>query len=293
MDTSSTNQSGQITPAVEPQPAITESMGQPAPSGWSASCEYFIKQFFGNRYIWLIFGCAVYLNGQLTFLQWSTARHGAEQFDTLELMSHLLVIIELAVLGQLMLMLGSTGQAIRHWREHYSQARFPYFAHACAAQLTAACLMLIQLLLLLYPHSYPQLLAEGINVPLMLMQRSFLIFLALCFSYNLGLLIRFYTRLPWQLCALVTAAVQLTLGYTVTIFSLRYDALVRLNSVFYYNELSHYIPAFPRLQHANLFHNIQMPYYGYYSLAVVVASLFLTALWLPRAIALGNRETKV
>ena len=263
------------------------------PPSWTAACEAFIKQLLANRFIWLVFFCALYVNAQLTYIQWATARHGAQQFDTLDLMSHLLVVIELATLACLMIGFAAAGHAAARWYKRFPKARFPYFAYAVAIQLVAALVMLVQLVFLLYPHNYPQLRAEGINIPLMLLQRALLIYLALSISTQLAWLVRMYTRLPWVPGAFFILAVQSGIGYGTTLLSLKHDALVRLNSVFYHGYLWRYLPQFPNLQHTNLFHNIQMPYLGAYIGIGLMASLILTALWLPRAAFVSRRETLV
>lgn len=243
-----------------------------------------------NRYAWLLFCCALYINAQLTYIQWSTGRQGTEQFDTLELMSHLIAVMEAAALGITMLFISAAGPVVKRWGVEHPAAPFPYFAYAVAVQLSAAFFMLLHMLLLMFPHSYPQLRTEGIYIPVMLLQRVILIMIAISVSANFGWLLRFYTRIPWKATALAVMLAQLALGYGTTVLSLRYPVLVRLNSIFYYNELWRYIPNFPNLQHANLFHNIQLPYYAYYLSSGLLLVLLFTVLWLPRAARLGLRE---
>ena len=51
-----------------------------------------------NRFIWLVLFAALYLIGQLSYVQWQTGTAGHPRFDTLDLMSLIMVIIEIALL---------------------------------------------------------------------------------------------------------------------------------------------------------------------------------------------------
>jgi hypothetical protein len=254
-----------------------------SPPKWAAVCETFVKQMLANRYLWLVFGCALYVNAQLTFIQWSTARHGAEQFDTLELMAHLLVVIESATVLISMLLLGAARAVVAGWQECYPSVKFPYLAYSCAIQIVIALHVLVQVVLLMYPHNYPQLRAEGIIIPLMLLQRAVLIYLVLTISLQIGWISRFYLRVPWSIAAICLLLAQVAFGYTITLQSLSRGYLTRLNSVFYYGYLPRYLPDFPDLRQANLFHNIQQPYFGAYLLIGISTAVILCGLWLPRA----------
>jgi hypothetical protein len=246
-----------------------------------------------NRFIWLVCALALYLIGQLSFVQWQTGRQlGMPRFDTLDLMSLLMVIVEGALLLSALLLALGTPQARRSWYARHASQPFSFVAAGVGGALILVLLLVIMLAPILLLHSYPELAAEAqVHIPLMMLQRSTLILSAVLAAYNLVLLLRHMARLPWWLSGMIGAAAYLGLGYYITYTSYQSSSLERLNYVFYFNHLWEYFDWFPRLQLSAEFHNIQMPYYAYYLSAAAAAALVLMLLWMPGASQRSARET--
>jgi len=246
-----------------------------------------------NRFIWLVCALALYLIAQLSFVQWQTGRQlGMPRFDTLDLMSLLMAIVEGALLlGALLLALG-TPQVRRSWYARYPQQPFSYVAAGVGGALIIVLLLVIMLVPVLVLHSYPELAeAAQVHIPLMMLQRATLVLSAILAAYNLILLLRHMARLPWWLAGAIGVIAYGGLGYYITFRSYQGNNLERLNYVFYYNHLWEYFDWFPKLQLSAEFHNIQMPYYAYYLGAATAAALILMLLWMPSASNQSARES--
>lgn len=245
-----------------------------------------------NRFLWLVCALALYLIAQLSFLQWQTGTQlGMPRFDTLDLMSLLMAIIEGALLLCALLLALGTPQARRSWRARHPQQPFSLVAAGVGGALILVLLLLIMLAPVLALHTYPDLAAEAqVRIPLMMLQRAMLVLCAVLIGYNFILLLRHMLRLPWWLAGILGLAAYWGLGYYVTYVSFHGRALERLNYVFYYNHLWQYFDWIPNLQLSAEFHNIQMPYYAYYLGAGAVAALVLMLLWIPSASILSARE---
>lgn len=244
-----------------------------------------------NRFIWLALILALYLIAQLSFVQWHTGTNlGTPRFDTMDLMAILLVIIEGCLLAcALLLVVGTPGTRMA-WYRRYPAVRFSYVASGIGGILILILLQSILLLPVLFLHRYPDLQLEGINIPLMLLQRSLLTGCVLSLSYSVMLLSRHVLRLPWWLAGIFGAVVQMIAGWSCTYLSFTNSVFIRLNDVFFYNQLWKYIDRFPRLDSKTIFHKIEMPYFGYYLGVGVIAALFALILWLPRASTLSSRD---
>ena len=247
-----------------------------------------------NRFIWLVYALALYVLFQLSFIQWQSGtvfKH--ERFDTLQLAAHLMVTVEAALLLCAVLLAAGTPRVRQTWYGRFPESRFNYAASGLAADLCLVLLLALLLLPLLAAHSYPQLVEQGYNMPLMFMQRSVMLVFVLLTSFNVMQLLVLYLRLPWWLAAAGGACVHLLLGYAVTYFSFTTETLRRLNDVFYYNQLWQFIDVFPKLAREEVFANMQSggyAYFTYYSLAAIGMWLITTLLWLPRAAMATSRE---
>jgi len=238
-----------------------------------------------NRWLWLIFALGLYALLHLSYLQWhSSTALQVPQFDTLELMALLMAVIEATLLLAALVLACATPATRTAWYRRHPHIRFSYIASGISG---AAVLILILVLLLapvLYLHRYPELVTEaGMRIPLMMLQRALLVACALLVSYNLMLLLHHVARLPLWLAGILGMAAQAGLGYAATYISYAYKDYERLNDVFYYNQLWRHFDWFPKLQAQQVFHNIEMPYFGYYVGLAAIAAVFLMLLWLPRA----------
>jgi hypothetical protein len=242
-----------------------------------------------NRFVWLATALGLVLIGQLSYMQLRFDR-----FDTLTLMSHVAVMIEAALVAVALICALATPrirEAWYTWAVPRDGGRFSYFLSALAGNLTITCSLLLLLLPVLWLHRYPELLVteHPISVPLMMLQRSALLLAAVLVTYHVTLILRYYLRLPWVLCALLGLAFHIALGYSVTYLSYTQAVFARLNDVFYYNQLWQYGDAFPKLQRAEIFHNIEQPYFSYYFGALLIWALTILLL-VPQAMKLGARE---
>ncbi|MCH7472778.1 hypothetical protein IIA79_07500 [bacterium] len=244
----------------------------------------------GNRFIWLAAGLAWYMIGQLSFVQWRSAVRLAEglQFDTLELMAHLTAAIEAGLLATALILALSTGRTREAWRRRFPGQPFSYIASCLASTLVLLPVAGILLLPVIVLHRYPELAAEGVSIPLMMLQRVLLLVLAVLITYNVVTILRLPLGLPRWLSAMLGLAFHIGLGYYVTFLSFTTEAYARLNDVFYYNQLWRYMEGFPNLQRPQVFHNIEMPYYAYFAAAGAVLWMFTLLLWLPKAGMLGS-----
>jgi hypothetical protein len=238
-----------------------------------------------NRLLWLVFALGLYALLHLSYLQWhSSTALQAPQFDTLELMALLMAVIEATLLLAALVLACATPATRTAWYRRHPHIHFSYIASGIAG----AALLLLLLALLLAPvlflHRYPELVTEaGMRIPLMMLQRALLVACTLLVSYNLMLLLHHVARLPLWLAGILGMAAQAGLGYATTSISYAHKDYERLNDVFYYNQLWRYFDWFPKLQARQVFHNIEMPYFGYYLGLAAIAAVFLMLLWLPRA----------
>jgi hypothetical protein len=245
-----------------------------------------------NRFLWLVCALALYLIGQLSFVQWQTGRQlGMPRFDTLDLMSLLMAIIEGGLFLCALLLALSTPQVRRSWLARNSQQAFSFVAAGVGGALILVLLLLVLLAPVLALHTYPELASEAMmHIPLMMLQRGMLVLSAVLIGYNFILLLRYVVRLPWWLAGMLGLAAYGAFGYSLTYASFHGKALERLNYVFYYNHLWKYFDWIPNLQLSSEFHNIQMPYYAYYLGAGAAAALVMMLLWIPGASIQGSRE---
>jgi hypothetical protein len=240
-----------------------------------------------NRFIWLAAAMALLLIGQLSFVQLRIAR-----FEHFTLMAYLTLIIELALLISALLIGAATPQTAAAWSRRYGERPFSYALHGLATVMSLALVLLLLLAPVLYLHRYPALTTQGISTPLMMLQRGLLLFLACLTAFNVLMILRTYLRIPWGLAACLAAAFHVMLGYAVTYLSFVTEAMQRLNDVFYYGNLWSAIPGFPDLQREEVFHNMEMPFVGYYLAGGVGLWLFTYMLWAARAAALQPREPR-
>lgn len=245
-----------------------------------------------NRFIWLVCAAALYLIGQLSFVQWQTGRQlGLPRFDTMDLMSLLMAIIEGALVLCAVLLALSTPRVSASWRARHTGQPFSYVAAGIGGALILILLLLVLLVPVLALHTYPQLAAEAkVRIPLMMLQRGLLVLSAVLIGYNFILLLRYAARLPWWLAGILGVACYGGFGYYITYASYYGKVLERLNYVFYYNHLWEYFDWVPNLQLSAEFHNIQMPYFAYFLGAGSTAALIVMLLWIPGASTLGARE---
>jgi len=238
-----------------------------------------------NRGLWLVFALGLYALLHLSYLQWhSSTALNAPQFDTLELMALLMAVVEATLLLAALVLACATPAVRTAWYRRHPRIRFSYIASGIAGAAILILFLVLLLVPVLYLHRYPELAEQaGMHIPLMMLQRALLVACALLISYNLMLFLHHVTRLPLWLAGILGIAAQGGLGYAAAYVSFTNKAYERLNDVFYYNQLWRYWDWFPKLQAEQVFHNIEMPYFGYYLGLAAIAAIFLTLLWLPRA----------
>lgn len=240
-----------------------------------------------NRFIWLVFILTGLLLLQLSLLQRNTTR-----FDTMELVAILMAVLEVAAVLILMLLLGGTPQTQAAWRKRHPATPFSYIANAIAAMLLCVVLIYILLVPLMIAHQYPDLIEKGIHIPLTMIQRVSLFLGAVLIAGNLACILRFYARLPWRLAALLGLVCHVVIGYLVILGSTQFEAMRRLNDVFYYNQLWHYTDLVPNLQNPQVFHNIEQTYTSLYIFVAATAWLVTFLLWVPKASLDAAREAR-
>ena len=187
-----------------------------------------------NRFIWLAVLAAIYLVGQLSFVQWQTGTQlGHPRFDTLDLMSLLMAIIEAALVACALLLALGTPQTRRSWYARHPRESFSYIAAGIGGGLALVLLTAIMLAPVLYLHRYPELVEQAnMRIPLMLLQRGTLVLVAVLISYNLILVLRHVLRLPWWLAGVLGLLAHAGLGCYVTYLSYYNSSYERLNYVF-------------------------------------------------------------
>ncbi|MBN2081540.1 hypothetical protein JW859_04950 [bacterium] len=244
-----------------------------------------------NRFIWLVFIAALYLIGQLTYVQWQTGQAGHPRFDTLDLMSLIMAIIEAAlVLTALMVALG-TERTRQAWYKRFPQHPFSYLAAGVGGCLVVWLMLALLLAPVLYFHRYPELVSEAqVRIPLMMLQRSMLVSCAVLISYNFLLMLRYVLRCPWWLAGGLSVIGHVAMGYLVSYYSYHMLTLERLNYVFYYNHLWKYTELVPMIQLSVEYHNVEMPYFAYFLGAGSIAAILVMLLWLPRASSMSAKE---
>jgi hypothetical protein len=238
-----------------------------------------------NRWLWLIFALGLYALLHLSYLQWhSSTALQAPQFDTLELMALLMAVNEATLLLAALVLVCATPTTRAAWYRRYPRIRFSYIASGIGGAALIVLFLVLLLAPVLYLHRYPELAEQaGMRIPLMMLQRALLVACALLISYNLMMLLHHVARLPLWLAGILGMAAQAGLGYAVTYISFTSKDYERLNDLFYYNQLWRYFDWFPKLQARQVFHNIEMPYFGYYVGLAAIVAVFLMLLWLPRA----------
>ena len=238
-----------------------------------------------NRFVWLVLLLAWATVAQISYWQVLYPR-----FDTFELLAHISVILELAVVCMAALIIGSYQQVQAAWARRFSKYKFSMLYWALAGILCIVLLYAIMIAPVLYFHRYPELVEHDLRVPLMLLQRYLLVLLTVLFAYNLGLIFRLYFRFPWWLSAIAVVLCHVGAGYWVSWLSYTNEVYARLNDVFYYNMLAVRFEWFPALSQPVLFHNMELGFFNhYFSIAASVFGVSLL-LWLPKAIAQSGNQ---
>lgn len=239
-----------------------------------------------NRFIWLVLLIAWASVAHLSYWQLLYPR-----FDTFELLAHISVILEVALVGFVVLILGSFPLIRVAWEKRFPGSRFSMVYAGIGGVLCIVLLYAVLIAPVLYLHRYPELVEHEVRVPLMLLQRYLLVLMTALVAYNVGLIFRLYFRFAWWICALFALLCQIGVGYWVSWLSFTKENYARLNDVFYYNMLADRFAWFPDLSQKMLFHNIEPAYFNhYFSIAVTVFVVSLL-LWIPKAVAgLPNRS---
>lgn len=230
-----------------------------------------------NRFFWLAFGCSLYLGAQLDFAQYKWDR-----FNTLELVAHLLVILEAGLLACALITALSFPRMAEAWRERWPGLRCSPALAGLGGMLALLVPFALQLGPQLLLHSYPGLAKEGVSIPLLLLQRGTLLLYAVWISYSLTLTLRYTLRAPAWLCAIGGLGCHWGLAWGVTWLSLHGEALRRLNDLFYVNQLWRYWDSFPKLTRPEVFFNMQADYGVFLGWGVLLVAA-TTLLWLPTA----------
>ena len=265
--------------------AVTESRAERKhPAGAAAALERLIVIQLGNRYLWLVAVLALAVAVQLSLLQYRIP----PWFETVDLLAHSMVVFEMAMLVSALLLALAIPQTARAWREQGGgELRLSSVGLAATVVLVLVAIALMVPLMLL--HRYPELAKEGVRFALTVLQRGMLLTLAAMITFNVFMILRLYFTLPPWLCALFAAVWHVLLGIWVTYLSTNREMFERLNDVYYYTHLRHYSDTLPnwaivdeRLG-AVVYHNIEMPWYGYYLFAAILLWLLTFFMWLPRA----------
>ena len=207
--------------------------------------------------------------------------------NTFDLLATLLFIIEVATVGVMLLSLLAEPALERAWRQRFPERAFSRLAAGLSSTPVQFICAVVLLLPTLWIHRYPELSqAQGISIPLTLLQRWLLAFLSLQVATNLALILRWFTPLPrWANCALAFGGYW-GFGYWLTLQSFVDDRFMRLNDVFFHNQLSRHLSGFPELMRLNVTLDIHRDFQGWF-LALLGAAVLTTLLWVPRA-ALGD-----
>jgi len=250
---------------------------------------------FGNRFIWLTIMLAAVLIGQLTILQ-IRALGGSGYYgnglSTFDLLASLMLIIESATLGVMLLSILGEDALVVAWKTRWPRRPFNPVAAGMSSMPTQLVAALILLLPTLYLHRYPELsAAQDISIPLTLLQRFLLLFLAIQLCTNITLILRWFTALPRWLCALLALCGYWGLGYWMTWLSYVNDQFMRLNDVFFYNQLWKHIAGYPELMRDRVTLDINRDFISFFLWMFAAVSL-TTLLWLPRAALAGDRAMK-
>lgn len=262
------------------QAASTAGEAQAAASariGFATAIERCAGLTLRNRYFWLAFGCSLYLSAQLNYAQYKWNR-----FETLELVAHLLVVLEAGLLACALITALSLPRMAEAWRARWPALRFSPALAGLGGMLALLLPFALQLGPQLLLHSYPGLAKEGVSIPLLLLQRGTLLLYAVWISYSLTLTLRYTLRAPAWLCAIGGLGGHWGLAGGVTWLSLHGEALRRLNDLFYVNQLWRYWDGFPKLTRPEVFFNMQADYGDFLGWGALLAAI-LTLLWLPTA----------
>jgi len=238
-----------------------------------------------NRFVWFVVAVTL-----LNIAMASVSQIQFQRFETLDLMAINGMFLELGLTLCMLILLLATPMTRRRWEERLPGLPFSYILNGIAAVLNCCLLLLLMLAPVLLVHRYPALEEAGIRIWLMLGQRQLLVLFAVLISANLLQIARYPLRLPWQAAGLIGAASQIGIGYYVAYLSYYNETFLRLNDVFYYNQLSKRFDWFPELTTQHVFHNIEAPWFGQYAGAAALAWLFTLLLWLPAAAALSRRQ---
>jgi hypothetical protein len=271
-----------------------ESSKQPRGSILS-DIERMIVLQFNNRFIWLTLLLAGLMLAHLTIVQ-INALQGLSPYgnglSTFDLLASLMLIIESATLAVMLLSILGEDALRQAWLQRWPTRRFNHVAAGMSSMPTQLVAALILMLPTLYMHRYPELsAAQNISIPLTLLQRFLLLFLAIQLCTNLILILRWFTPLPRWLAALFGLCGYWALGYWMTVMSFTSERFMRLNDVFFYNQLWKHIDGYPDLMRSRVTLDINRDFLGFFMWMLLAVSI-TTLLWLPRAALAGDKNQK-
>lgn len=169
------------------------------------------------------------------------------------------------------------------WQKRWPKRRFNHVAAGMSSMPTQLVAALVLLVPTLYIHRYPELgAAQNISIPLALLQRFLLLFLAIQLCTNLILILRWFTPLPRWLSASLGLCGYWALGYWITALSYSSERFMRLNDVFFYNQLWKHIDGYPDLMRSRVTLDINKDFPGFFMWLLLAVSI-TSILWLPRA----------
>ena len=239
-----------------------------------------------NRFLWMLIGISALLILQLTMLK-INGEKGLSPYgpglSTFDLLATLMFIIEGATVGVMLLTLLAEPALKEAWEKRWPDRPFNRLAAGLSSTPTQFIAALALLVPMIYLHRYPELsAAQGISIPLTLLQRWLLAFLTIQVATNLTLVLRWFTPLPRWLCALGAMCLYWGFGYWLTLQSFVDDRFMRLNDVFFYNQLSRHISGFPELMRGNVTLDIHRDFQGWF-LGLLGVAVLTNLLWIPRA----------
>ncbi len=248
-----------------------------------------------NRFLWMSVGISALLITQLTLLQINGAS-GRSPFgsgmSTFDLLASLMLMIECVTICVMLLSILSESALVTAWRQRWPGRPFSYLAAGLSCMPAQFIAALVLLLPTLYIHRYPELsAAQNISIPLTLMQRFLLVFLAIQVAGNLTLILRWFTPLPRWLAALLGLCAYWGFGFWLTWSSYTDDRFMRFNDLFFYNQLSRHIDGFPELMRSRVVLDIHRDFLNLF-LWLLGAAVLTTLLWLPRAALETDRRRR-
>jgi hypothetical protein len=231
-----------------------------------------------DRRVWLLSGCGIFVVLTLSLVQARTAA-----FDTLQLTARLMLVLETTLLLSAWLL------AVSCIRER--TAAVGLTPRGIAGAIVLCLQFALMMLPLLVLHRYPDLLKEGINLPLMLLQQGVLLVPCLLIAYHLMLGTQIQLRFPAWLSGPLVLSLYAWASLTFTRMSQDSDVFRRLNDLFYWNQLWLHLPDFQQLQTDYWTHRIEGSWFVYYLLLLTGLTLLSLVFWLPAALIRDSRET--